>query len=48
MENFDFISMFITEFFSNSGLYTYSVFVIAAMGLVILYKIVMSFIRSKK
>lgn len=47
MENFNFISLFISEFFSNAGLRDYIVFILGAFGVAILYKMLMLLFKQK-
>lgn len=47
MENFDFITVAISQFISNSGLHLMYTFIIACFGISIIYKIVAGWITNK-
>lgn len=47
MDGFNFITQYITQFFSNDGLNQYYVFIFGAFGVAILYKIITGIFRQK-
>ena len=47
MDNFNFISLYISEFFQNNGLRSYLVFLLGAFGVAILYKMLMFLFRQR-
>lgn len=47
MDKFEFISVFINELFSNSGLYQYLTYVVACFGIIIIYNVVGGWIKGR-
>lgn len=47
MDGFNFIPLFISEFFSNNGIQNYFVFILGAFGVGILYRMLMLLFRMK-
>lgn len=47
MDKFNFIPVFLSKLFTNTGLYQIYVFIIACFGIQILYKLVAGWITNK-